>query len=211
MKQAGFNDFVQHLKNNLLLPLPGRGAQSKLEPPTRKNYPDENPPDARLGAVLALFFPDAGSTRLIFIQRTPSRGVHSGQISFPGGAYETEDQNMRNTAIRETNEEIGVPTGQINIIGKLSLLYIPPSNFLVHPFVGYVEEKPDFTPDPSEVNAVFSVSLDQLLHDECIQNMDTTVHDTRINVPCFYVGEKIIWGATAMILSELLEVIRQNK
>lgn len=211
MKQSGFNDFVQHLKKNLLLPLPGRSAQFKLEPPTRKDYPDVIPSDARLGAVLALFFPDAGSKRLIFIHRTPSRGVHSGQISFPGGAYETGDQNMRNTAIRETNEEIGITASQINVIGKLSTLYIPPSNFLVHPFVGYLDKKPAFKPDPSEVSGVFSVSVDQLLHEECVRIMETVVHGFSLKVPCFYVDQKIIWGATAMMLSELLEIIRQNK
>ncbi len=209
MKNAYFEYFIHHLKSTLALPLPGREAQFKLEPPTRKNYPEKIPSNVRLGAVLALFFPLNNSNRLIFIQRTQSRGVHSGQISFPGGKHEKTDQTMLNTAIRETIEEIGISPDEINILGKLSLLYIPPSNFLVHPFVGFVSKPPVFNPDPKEVSEVFSVSVSDLLNESCIQQMDTAVHNFKITVPCFYVNGKVIWGATAMILSELLEVIRK--
>jgi 8-oxo-dGTP pyrophosphatase MutT (NUDIX family) len=208
MKNVCFEDFIHLLKNNLALPLPGRLAQFKLAPPTRNNYPEKIPNDVRLGAVLALFFQQNDANRLIFIQRTQGRGVHSGQISFPGGRQEKTDQTMLNTAIRETFEEIGISPGEINIVGKLSLLYVPPSNFLVHPFVGFVSKPPVFNPDPKEVSEVFSVSVSDLLSASCIRLMEMAVHNFRISVPCFYVDGKIIWGATAMILGELLEVIR---
>lgn len=209
MVNSSFHNFVQQLGHSLKYPLPGTVAQFRLVPPTRSTYPDMDIATVRYGGVLALFFPDGNSIRLAFIQRQDYQGVHSGQISFPGGGFEEIDQTFEKTAIRETNEEIGVPMEDISILGELSQLYIPPSKFLVHSFAGYIGYKPTFRPDPAEVSEVFSIPLDELLAQDTVKTKTVSAGNTEITVPCFFAQNRLIWGATAMILSELLEVIRR--
>lgn len=189
--------------------MPGTDAQFRLVPPSRKNYPEMDPANVRLGGVLALFFPDDDLVKLVFIQRQNYLGVHSGQISFPGGGYEEQDQTFDKTAIRETNEEIGIPEIDIKILGELSTLYIPPSNFLVHSFAGFIDYCPTFHPDPAEVSEVFSIPVEELMDADCYQTKEVKAGETIMTVPCYFTQNRMIWGATAMILSELLEVIRR--
>jgi 8-oxo-dGTP pyrophosphatase MutT (NUDIX family) len=209
MKSTAYQDFINRLQQSLKLPMPGADAQFRLVPPSRKSYPEMNPDNVRLGAVLALFFPEGDSVRLVFIQRQNYLGVHSGQISFPGGGYEEQDQTFDKTAIRETNEEIGIPENDIRILGELSTLYIPPSNFLVHTFAGFIEYYPTFHPDPAEVSEVFSIPIEELLDADCFQTKAVKAGETIMTVPCYFTQNRMIWGATAMILSELLEVIER--
>jgi len=209
MKSTSYKDFIIRLRESLKLPLPGADAQFRLVPPSRKSYPEMDPENVRLGGVLALFFPDGEMVRLVFIQRQNYLGVHSGQISFPGGGFEEQDQTFNKTAIRETFEEIGIPEKDISILGELSTLYIPPSNFLVHTFVGFIDYYPTFHPDPAEVSEVFSIPVEELLDAECFQTKAVKAGEAVMNVPCFFTHNRMIWGATAMILSELLEVIRR--
>lgn len=204
-----FDQFIKDLGLQLREPLPGKAAQNRMTPVTRKKYPaDPDLSKARTSSVLALFYPEEESVQLVFIKRPVYNGVHSGQIAFPGGGLEKHDKDTLDTALRETREEIGIPEEDIRVIGKLSDLYIPPSNFLVHPYVGYLNSSPDFQPDPQEVSEIFSLDIHKLMDDKCLQHREVSGKSYSFTVPCFYMDDRLIWGATSMMLSELLEVIR---
>ena len=168
-----------------------------------------NPGSAVPAAVLLLFHPGKqNETRLVVIRRANYEGVHSGQISFPGGKREPEDQNLEQTALRETMEEIGTDQRLIRLEGKLSELYIPPSHFLVSPFLATFPHHPDFKPEPSEVAEVLSLDLNDLRKKDSLRMMEVgSARYGRLQVPCYQSAECQIWGATAMILSEALELI----
>lgn len=200
--------FIPQLDKALKQPLPGLDAQLKLAHGTRKGLYG-HPKDARTAAVLALFFPKEDDWHLALIQRAAhEKGHHAGQISFPGGRHEASDPDFRHTALRETEEEIGVKANKISILGDLSSLYIPVSNFLVHPFVGYVDFAPDFQPEPSEVAQVLELPFSEFLADQAIGKTTLELpNQMKIkDVPHFNVKNHIIWGATAMMLSELVTV-----
>ncbi|MEA3463321.1 MAG: CoA pyrophosphatase [Bacteroidota bacterium] len=183
--------------------LPGEKTQLHMAPAFRGEFSSaKNPVPA---AVLVLFYTGDEETRLVFIKRNEYDGPHSAQVSFPGGAREATDLSLEETALRETREEIGV-NGPIEILGSLTPLHIPVSNFMVHPFVGWMEEHPVFHPDPSEVQYVIEVSLSELL-DPSNRDSETIYHHNRsIEAPFYRVGKEKIWGATAMMLSELLQL-----
>lgn len=202
-----FVPFIRQLSKQLQKPLPGEAAQLKLEPATRRKYPlDPDAASAKLSAVLILFFPKEEQPNFALIQRPQYDGVHSGQIAFPGGKFENGDLTILDTALRETMEEIGIVRNQINVIGKLSPLYIPPSNFIVHPFVGYLDHYPEFTPDPLEVSKILEIPFDILSNPETLRMKEIDVRGYKVTVPCFYVADNVIWGATSMILSELIDL-----
>lgn len=199
----------------MLEPLPGWDAQSRLEPEVRKKIrlqASVNQRLARESAVMLLLFKKSTDVHLVFIKRSEYEGVHSGQIAFPGGRHEPEDASFEQTALRETQEEIGLKSTDIHIVGKLTSLYIPPSNFNVHPFVGFLNSEPTFYPDPTEVSAVFSVPVRDLMNPEIIQQKTITLGDgSELLVPCYVIDNYTIWGATSMILNEFLEVFRSLK
>jgi 8-oxo-dGTP pyrophosphatase MutT (NUDIX family) len=201
---------IMQLQQQLGQPLPGAGAHRRLMPEIRRRYPAIPDLSAAMpSSVMALFFEQANDIRLVFIQRPHYNGVHSGQIAFPGGRAEKCDADNCQTALRETEEETGISAKDIKVIGQLSDLYIPPSNFLVYPFVGYLTHEPHFVPDPVEVQELFTVKLDDLLQPDAIKMRTVTGADYTAEVPCFFIDNRIIWGATSMILSELIEVIRR--
>jgi len=210
MEPMQFDQLIKHLEHSLKQPLPGVKAHTRLFPPTRSEFPPINFSAVKIGAVLAMLFSQNGQTRLTFILRQKYNGVHSGQISFQGGGYEENDLTYSKTATRETQEEIGVPEEEIKIIGQLSQLYIPPSNFLVYPFVGYIQKQPNYKPDITEVTEVFDLSLNELMKEECFQFQPVISRSKQVKVPCFVTQNRLIWGATAMILNELLEIIKQG-
>jgi 8-oxo-dGTP pyrophosphatase MutT (NUDIX family) len=181
--------------------LPGEKAHLRMAPIFRGDPTSMEKPV--LAAVLVLFYPSGGKTHLVFIKRNEYDGPHSAQISFPGGAREAGDNTMEETALRETREEIGV-SGPIEILGSLTPLHIPVSNFIVYPFVGWMEEIPVFRPDPTEVQYVIEVSVKELL-DPANRDSETRYHHAQsIEAPFYRVGKEKIWGATAMMLSEVL-------
>jgi len=208
-----FTEFVANINKKMTNPLPGTSSQLKMASMRRlmKFGKIFVPAGVRKAGVLALLYPSNGSIFLVFIKRTEYPGVHSGQISFPGGGREESDKDIIDTALREAEEEIGVDRNSVIRIGNLTDLFIPPSNFLVTPVVGYTHERPDFRPDPHEVERILEVPLNHLLNEETKQEQNITIFPAiKLKVPCFYVDGNVIWGATAMILSELIDVINQE-
>lgn len=164
--------------------------------------------DPRQAAVLNLFYPgEDRETRLLLILRKSYQGVHSNQVGFPGGKVERSDRDLQDTALRETHEEVGVHPEKVNIIRSLSEVYIPPSNFMVYPYMGYAEERLRFTRQESEVERLIEVRLEEFLSDKAMfyQRLDTS-YAADIEVPAFRLNDYTVWGATAMILSEVKEL-----
>jgi 8-oxo-dGTP pyrophosphatase MutT (NUDIX family) len=207
-----FSEFIESIKKRLTEPLPGLTSQLKMAT-MRRQVKDGRmviPEDVRKAGVLVLFYPSNGNINLVFIKRAEYPGVHSGQVSFPGGGRETGDKDIVATALREAEEEIGVARHIVVPVGTLTDLFIPPSNFLVTPVVGYTHDRPDFKPDPAEVDQILEVPLSTLLDKDTRQEKDITIFPAiNLNVPCYYADGHVIWGATAMMLSELIDVISQ--
>jgi len=207
-----FGDFIERIKKRLKEPLPGLTSQLKMA--TMKRQMKDGslviPEDVRKAGVLVLFYPSNGNINLVFIKRAEYPGVHSGQVSFPGGGEEFGDHDIIATALREAEEEIGVARHAVVPVGTLTDLFIPPSNFLVTPVVGYTHDRPDFKPDPEEVDQILEVPLNTLLDKGTRQEKDITIFPAiNIKVPCYYTEGHVIWGATAMMLSELIDAISQ--
>ncbi len=193
--------FIENFSN---APLPGSHAQSEMSGFGRANIaPTEH---ARKASVLLLFYPEGSEHNLCFIKRTSRypQDPHSGQIAFPGGQEEKQDQSLWHTALREAKEEVGVDPDAVRQIGPLTPLYIPVSNFLVHPFMGHVEDVPNFSPQESEVQEIITPKVSSILHPGTIKKTDLIMGKNKRlkNVPHFYLKENIVWGATAMILNE---------
>jgi 8-oxo-dGTP pyrophosphatase MutT (NUDIX family) len=184
-------------------PLPGEQAQLEMAPKFRGELTHKSDPVP--AAVMILMFPCGNTTGVIFIKRNSYDGPHSAQVSFPGGAWETYDESLEQTAVRETREELGI-TGEIHLLGSLSKLHIPVSNFIVAPFAAWLEQRPEFHPDPSEVQYVIESSLEELLDPTNILTDTWEQNDRTIVAPYYRVGKEKIWGATAMMLCEFLQV-----
>ncbi|HAI76862.1 MAG TPA: coenzyme A pyrophosphatase [Microscillaceae bacterium] len=207
------SSFRQRLKTD---PLPGVEAQKRLAPPGR--FPKEGEPNpyvandqTRFAAVLLLLYPDPTRQQLVFplIVRTEQEGsVHSGQVAFPGGKVEP-GENPLETALRETAEEIGVKVSPEQVLGELTEIYIPPSNFMVYPFVAYVEQKPLFLPDAQEVASIFETPVAKLLSDDTRKIKPVQYKGMDLLLPYLDLDQNMVWGATAMILSEFAEVWRK--
>ncbi len=166
------------------------------------------PGQPRQASVLVLLYPTASGLALVLTQRMENEhDVHSGQISLPGGSHENEETPLQ-TALRETREEIGFD-GEIEMLGSLAKLYIPPSDFDVYPFVGAVSYIPSFQPDPREVHAILEFPLSWLLDDEHKVVEDWDYNGFQMQVPWYNVHGHRVWGATAIILSEFEQ--RLNK
>lgn len=207
-----FRYFIQQIQQVLINHLPGAEAQMLMAPASRNQQMKAFPENFQgtPSSVLILFFPDNGQIKIPFIKRPQYDGVHSGQIAFPGGKFEEEDNSLQTTALREANEEVGIDPARVSIIGNLTSLFIPPSRFNVLPVVAYTHEKPDFVADENEVDRIILISLDELLDEHNHTQKKIRISDGfHLDVPCLYIQGHVIWGATAMILSELIEVIKK--
>lgn len=206
-----FLDKVIHLEH---LPLPGETAQFKMSPPYRDTLLKMNEQvikNSKKAAVMALFYPNLNNeTHLVLIKRKTYKGVHSAQFAFPGGRLETSDANLMHTALRETEEEIGVPQQTVNVIKALSELYIPPSNFTVFPYVGTTANTPRFIRQETEVEAIVEIALQHFLNDDVVSSTKVqTSYNVEVEVPAFNLNGNVVWGATAMMLSEIKELLKQ--
>lgn len=205
-----FEKFISSISEALVQPLPGIQAQLRMASMNRilEIMGSVPPAKATPSSVLLFLYPVDDEPFIVFIQRPDYRGIHSGQISFPGGKWEPNDTDLTATALRESNEEVGIIPEKVRILGKLSDLYIPPSKFLVSPFVGYSLQRPDFKKDPSEVAEIIEVKLRDLFSEHSVKVTKlTTGLGIQIKAPAYVVNGQIIWGATAMILSEFEDII----
>lgn len=208
-----FNKFKGALSKVQNLALPGSQIQLKMAPKQRLQAFQKNPlpqKNTNKAGVMALFYPNAqGEAHLILILRKNYKGVHSGQVGFPGGRFELQDKDLKNTALRETEEEIGVPRVHIQVVKELTQIYIPPSNFTVQPYMGFVEKHPKFQAQLTEVEALIEVPLRHFLDDQVLvtQTLSTT-YASQIEVPAYLLNNHIVWGATAMMLSEVRHLLK---
>lgn len=199
---------IERLQQRLRRPLPGWRSQWELA--SMPGRPREAPPGHRKSGVLSLLYPHQDELHLVFMQRAEDGRVHSGQISFPGGRMEPEDPTLEHTALREAEEELGISPPRVQVLGQLTHLYIPPSNFWVKPVVGFAAERPNFRPDPREVQRVIEVPVAQLLA-QPPQDVPVRVYaGLELQAKAFLFDEHIIWGATAMMLNELLTILRDT-
>ncbi|MEI6752714.1 MAG: CoA pyrophosphatase [Paludibacter sp.] len=203
----------QELKRKLTGQLQGMNSHLKMAPKHRiPDYLNENKMavHAQKSAVMILFFHDDNVLKMIVIRRSVYVGIHSGQIAFPGGRYEEEDGEVRVTALREIEEEIGIQEEKIEIIGRLSDIYVPPSNFLISIFVGYLAEKPVYKIDEREVDEVIEIPFFDFFKPDVIKQKDFYVNSIKAvsNAPYFDVTNAEIWGASAMVISELLDILK---
>lgn len=209
-----FNEFKTSLSKVKKLSLPGENIQLKMAPAERLNELKRaaiTSKNVNRAGVMVLFYPTLkNETNLILILRKTYKGVHSGQVGFPGGRFEKEDNDLQQTALRETEEEIGVPRNEINILKQLTEMYIPPSNFIVHPFLGFSNYTPQFIAQPSEVEDLIEVKLTHFLDDAniCSQTLSTS-YAKNIQVPAYQLNGHVVWGATAMILSEVRHLLKE--
>ncbi len=202
-----FDQHIAYLRTRLRAPLPGTAAQLTMAPVYRQDPAmatiDGKP--CREASVLVLFFPRDGVPTLLLTVRRADLKDHAGQISFPGGSREP-NETLRETALREAQEEVGLDPAGLEILGTLTPLYIPPSNFCVHPFVAMTPTAPTFRPQNDEVESILIPSLPHLLDPATRRREPWQLHGRTVEVPFLDVEGHKVWGATAMMLAELLSL-----
>ena len=202
MKDA--NTLAHRITELIANGLPGEKAHSKMLPEGRSLTTSSI---KRESAVLLLLYPRAGLWTTVFIKRNLYDGPHSGQISIPGGKKDALDKTLLETALRETLEETGVDASNALLHSALSPIHIPVSGFVVYPYLAVLNFSPVFTPDPNEVNYLIEVPLRKLKDPSIVKIRRMMIGDTGVNVPYFDIRDEVIWGATAMILAEFLELM----
>jgi 8-oxo-dGTP pyrophosphatase MutT (NUDIX family) len=198
---------VEYLRKRLNEPLPGKKSHLVMIPSVRLREFYPIPETARKSSVLLLLFEKNHIVHTLLMLRPAYNGVHSAQVSFPGGSFSAEDKSPEDTALRETEEETGLQRSKINIIGSLTELYIPPSNFLVKPFVGYTDDIGMLTPETKEVEKIYEVELEDLLGERNIRSKTIRIQSgAEFLTPYYDVSGLTVWGATAMILREFSDI-----
>ncbi|NOR27402.1 MAG: NUDIX domain-containing protein [Lutibacter sp.] len=207
-----FTHFKKHISTLKQHSIGGLDAQFSLAPKLRLRYSEEkiNALNPKKAAVVALFYPNnKNETCFLLTLRANYNGTHSSQISFPGGKIELKDTSLKNTALRETNEEVGVLEDNIVVFKQMTDVFIPPSNFVVTPFLGYLDAIPTFEKN-HEVAEIISVTVHDLLNEKSITTTTlSTSYAKNIKVPCFVLNNYIVWGATAMMLNEIKELLKK--
>ncbi|MGE0089078.1 MAG: CoA pyrophosphatase [Bacteroidales bacterium] len=203
-----YSDFFKNLKNEISKDLPGISAQLRMAPEERPFGQNRTMLNA---GVLILLYNKNDEIHLALIQRPEYNGPHSGQISLPGGKFEDRDKTLIQTAIRESYEEIGANPDEIEILGSLTPLQIPVSNYFVQPVVGFYKSSPQFKADLTEVDKILEVRLKDLIHPENKSVKEFVFGSLRFNAPIYNPHNLVIWGATAMILAEFIEVVCRLK
>ncbi len=209
-----FQQFEKQVAKIAKIELPGATAHTIMAPLERLQYLLQLKIDKKTvkkAAVMVLFYPTIkGDTSLVLIHRKTYKGVHSNQVGFPGGKWEPQDASLKHTALRETEEEIGVPANAIKVLCPLSKLYIPPSNFYVYPFFGLLPYPPTFKRQPEEVESIIEFKLLNFLDQSIISKEKVvTSYANTLVVPVYKINGFTVWGATAMMLSEVRELLKQ--
>jgi len=208
-----FDDFCKLISKIENIPLPAEPSQLKMSPPFREALQERQKDmikDAKRAGVMALFYPNMEQTYLVLILRKTYKGVHSAQVGFPGGKLEITDSSIEAAAVRETFEEVGVPENCIEVLRQLTQVYIPPSNFFVQPFIGISRMTPNFIKQDDEVEAILEITLQDFINDEnVIDKTVSTSYNKDVVVPAFNLNGHVVWGATAMMLSEIKDLLKQ--
>lgn len=206
-KANNLHTLHQKLKERLTKHLPGVESHLKMVPADLWEHLQytSNLPSPKKAAVLITLFPHNDNISTLLIMRAADDKVHGGQIGFPGGRCEPEDPSLEFTALREANEEVGILPGEVSVVGTLSNLYIRASNFLIKPVVAISYQHPDLKLNHSEVQYAIIVCLQDLLHSTSHRDIHVRKQWIR-NVPAYVINDHVIWGATAMMISELLDV-----
>ncbi len=203
---------LKYLKEALHSELPGFEAHSKMLPPGRRLKTREDElAMVKQSSVLLILYPEDDKIFTCLTRRPSTMTFHPGQISFPGGKVEKEDHSAEMTALREAREEIGIDTSSVGIIGKLSDLYVEVSRFSIQPYVAWADKKPEFNVNIGEVEELILFPLSDFIGNETISEavLDTVTGPLLIKYYPF--NGEIIWGATAMILSELIEILKRKE
>jgi len=207
-----FSTFINELSKHIT-ELPGEKAHIELMPMNRPFTSDslKRNPNYRHSAVAIILYPENGEIKSVLIQRPNYEGAHGGQISFPGGKMDDTDPHLEFTARREAFEEVNLPHNLGVFIGKLSDIYIPPSNFLVEPNLFYVNELPVLTPDEREVESIIHFNIVDLLKPSILKVEDMKIANgfTRKNIPFYEIEGFKVWGATGMMLAEFRQIIQR--
>ena len=201
------NSFIEALRQRLQDELPGEESHSRMLPKNRREGKHTSFP--KKAGVLILLFPEEKDIKTVVIKRAIDNSPHSGQIALPGGRHENQDIDITHTALRESWEEIGILPEEVNVLGALTHIYIPVSNYEVVPVLGFIKEKPAFILNKNEVEEIIEISISELTGKEVYQNTCLKKEDHKeVWVPCLQIKKSPpIWGATAMILSELIDLI----
>ncbi|MCE6989278.1 CoA pyrophosphatase [Dyadobacter sp. CY323] len=202
-----FSTFTEQLTKKLTFPLPGESAHQVMQASSRLRLTFKPNARTRKSAILILFYPHKNEIYFPLILRPAYDGVHSGQVAFPGGRYELTDKDLVQTALREAQEEIGLRLNDVKILGCLTELFIPASNFYVLPVIAAMPYRPDYYPDPREVEEIFEIKLEDISDSDIIGSSDIQVRGEQVHAPHYMVQGYKIWGATAMMISELLTVL----
>ncbi len=203
---------VGFLDGRLKAGMPGDMAHKLMQPKLENGAPVQirHATEPRKGGVLVVFYEEQGIVRFPLIQRPEYEGIHSGQIALPGGGMEAEDSDLVQTALREAEEEIGVVRSQVSIIGTLTEFFVAASNYNILPVIGYCHEKPRFIPDSREVSEIIHPRAIDLLDENKKGVKDITVRNGfRLSSPYYDLENKVVWGATAMMLSELVTILKE--
>ncbi len=201
-----YSDFIREFKHVYDQGLPGRKAQRRMKPYVGmdRNVDVPIPFNAKESAIMALFVPIQNKPHLLLMKRPPYNGVHGGQISFPGGKREKSDADLMDTAYRETREEMGIEPQEIHLMGHLTDLYVMPSNFIIKPYIGYLEKRPIYNIDPVEVESLIEAPMTTFLDETYIkEKVIRSKIGIDVNAPYFELDEGDLWGATAMMVSEI--------
>ncbi|MEN8815246.1 MAG: NUDIX domain-containing protein [Nonlabens sp.] len=210
---TSFKEFLNQLSKLKNLPLPGLESQLKMAAVERLEEMQAVALENKLpkeASVMMLIYPKNDIPHFVLIERTQSKGKHSGQIAFPGGRKEKTDIDNSVTALRETEEEIGILMEDQELVMPLTSIYIPPSNYMVYPYLAFAKAELQFTPQPSEVKSIIEIEVSELLKDKNVSRTTlSTSYMQEVSVPCFYFGEIMVWGATAMMLQEIKDVLKK--
>tara|TARA_R110002124_G_scaffold52242_2_gene150617 strand:- start:1117 stop:1809 length:693 start_codon:yes stop_codon:yes gene_type:complete len=210
MANVSFEILKKQLQENFKKPLPGVLYHQAMQATSKSRLTAKPNAKTRKSAVLILFYPYKNHVFFPLILRPPYDGVHSGQIAFPGGRYEKTDEDLIRTALREAQEEIGLRLNDVEVLGILSELFIPPSNFNVLPVIATIPYRPDFFPDPREVEDIYEINLNEILDKNIIGSSEKIVRGESIFAPHYHLRGHFVWGATAMMISELLALINND-
>lgn len=201
-----FDLTIDTLAKRLREPLPGIVSHRKYMHRGRLN--NLTPPDnVRRSAVLILLYPWMSEAYFPLILRPPYDGKHGGQMALPGGKAEPSDESLVRTALREAQEEIGIKAIDVKVLGELTDVYIPVSNYIVHPVIGYINYKPEFYPDVREVERIYHTDIEDIIRNREIVNREIRIGNQQVFVPGFEIQDSWVWGATSLILSELSDVL----